>query len=39
MFDSQENSAEILESQIHDLLEKHFGFDAAVIGIDQEVLE
>lgn len=39
MFDSSENSAEMLENQIHDLIEKHFGFDVAVIVINQEILE
>ncbi|RKS25131.1 uncharacterized protein (DUF1697 family) [Flavobacterium endophyticum] len=39
LFDSLENSPEAVENQIHDLIEKHFGFDVSVVVINQETLE
>lgn len=39
LFDSPENSPEVIENRIHELIQTHFGFDVSVIVINQEVLE
>jgi len=40
LFDTSKNTTpEVLEKQIHDLIETHFGFDVSVVVTDKEMLQ